>query len=147
MTIGGPPQGGGISGFDVAEEEETPLSGTGGAAGGGTRAGEGDPSGEGTARDAALKDDDALATPDNVNSAGELAGRSGSEAAEEVAALGSDGEDHDKIPALEYGEGDRPRGPTIGEALGSGAGTHVGSGTPDDDSIGGGTVGGEAGED
>ena len=146
MTIGGPAQGGGISGFEVAEEEETPLSGTGGAAGGGTRAGEGEPSGEGTARDTALKDGDALATRDNVNSAGELAGRAGGEEAEEAAALGNDDEEHDKIPALEYGEGDRPRGPTIGEALGSGAGTHVGSGTPDDDAIGDGTVGGEAGE-
>lgn len=146
MTIGGAVQGGGISGFGVAEEEQTPLAGTGGAAGGGARAGEGEPSGEGTARDTSLKDGDELATPDNVDSAGELAGRSGSEKAAEAAALGSDDEEHDKTPALEYGEGDRPRGPTIGEALGSGAGAHVGSGTPDDDAIGGGMVGGEAGE-
>jgi hypothetical protein len=40
-------RGGGISGFGVAKEKETPLSGTGGAAGPGTRAGEGQPSGEG----------------------------------------------------------------------------------------------------
>jgi hypothetical protein len=62
----------------------------------------------------------------------------GSEVAEEAAALGNS-DDHDETPALEYGEGDRPRGPTIGEALGSGAGTHVGSGTPPDRSgVGGG---------
>lgn len=146
MTIGGAAQGGGISGFGVAEEEETPLAGTGGAAGGGTRAGEGEPSGEGTARDTELKDGDELATPDNVNAVGELAGRTGSEEAAEAAALGSDDELHGQIPALEYGEGDRPRGPTIGEALGSEAGTHVGSGTPPDEPIGGGSVGGGSGE-
>ena len=116
MTTGGKPVGGGISGFGVAEEEETPLSGTGGAAGPGTRAGEGEPSGEG------------IDTGDGTES----------EVAKEAAALG-DFDDHDETPALEYGEGDRPRGPTIGEALGSGAGTHVGSGTPPDTSgIGGG---------
>jgi hypothetical protein len=121
MAIGGPAQGGGISGFGIAEEEEMPLSGTGGAAGPGTRAGEGDPSGEGIGTDVA-------AEPEN-------------EAAQEAAALGDDEADHDETPALEYGEADRPRGPTIGEAVGSGAGTHVGSGTPDEDTIGGGTVG------
>jgi hypothetical protein len=109
-------RGGGISGFGVAEEEEAPLSGTGGGAGPGTRAGEGDPSGEGIGNEDVAK----------------------SEAAKEAAALG-DLDDHDETPALEYGEGDRPRGPTIGEALGSGAGTHVGSGMPPDTSgIGGG---------
>ena len=118
MTIGGDNRGGGISGFGVAEEEESPLSGTGGAAGPGTRAGEGEPSGEG------------IATDDGA----------GNEPAEEAAALG-ELDDHDKTPALEYGEGDRPRGPTIGEALGSGAGTSVGSGTPPDKPIGGGSVG------
>ncbi len=107
--------GGGISGFGVVEEEETPLSGTGGAAGPGTRAGEGQPSGEG------------IGTEDST----------GSEAANEAAALGNF-DDHDETPALEYGEGDRPRGPTIGEALDTGAGTHVGSGTPPDMPIGGG---------
>jgi len=109
-------RGGGISGFGVAKEKETPLSGTGGAAGPGTRAGEGQPSGEGIRTGNGVED----------------------EAAEEAAALG-DSDDHDETPALEYGEGDRPRGPTIGEALGSGAGTHVGSGTPPDRSgVGGG---------
>ena len=109
-------RGGGISGFGVVKEKETPLSGTGGAAGPGTRAGEGQPSGEG------------IDTGEDV----------GSEAAQEAAAL-VDFDDHDENPALEYGEGDRPRGPTIGEALGSGAGTHVGSGTPPDRSgVGGG---------
>ena len=107
--------GGGISGFGVAKEEETPLSGTGGAAGPGTRAGEGQPSGEG------------IGTEDVTDS----------EAAREAAALGNF-DDHDETPALEYGEGDRPQGPTIGEALGTGAGTHVGSGTPPDMPIGGG---------
>lgn len=102
-------RGGGISGFGIAKEKETPLSGTGGAAGPGTRAGEGEPSGEG------------------IGSQPET----GNEPAREAAALG-DLDDHDDTPALEYGEGDRPRGPTIGEALGSGAGTHVGSGTPPD---------------
>ncbi|MGE5564408.1 MAG: hypothetical protein ACM3ZV_14035 [Bacillota bacterium] len=106
---GGENRGGGISGFGVAEEEETPLSGTGGAAGPGTRAGEGEPSGEGIA----------------------TGNKSENDAADEAAALG-DLDDHDETPALEYGEGDRPRGPTLGEALGSGAGTHVGSGTPPD---------------
>ena len=114
MMSGEDDRGGGISGFGVAREEETPLSGTGGAAGPGTRAGAGQPSGEG------------------IDSGGK------SDEAKETAALGDD-EDHDKTPALEYGEGDRPRGPTIGEALGTGAGTHVGSGTPPDRSgIGGG---------
>ena len=107
--------GGGISGFGVAKEEETPLSGTGGAAGPGIRAGEGQPSGEG------------IGTEDVTDS----------EAAREAAALGNF-DDHDETPALEYGEGDRPQGPTIGEALGTGAGTHVGSGTPPDMPIGGG---------
>lgn len=115
MTTGGDDRGGGVSGFGVAEEEETPLSGTGGAAGAGTRAGEGEPSGEGIG----LKDSTAT------------------EAAKEAEALGNF-DDHDDTPALEYGEGDRPCGPTIGEALGSGAGTHVGSGTPPDMPIGGG---------
>jgi hypothetical protein len=113
--IGGDDRGDGLSGFGVAEEEETPLSGTGGAAGGGTRAGGGEPSGEGIA----------------------TGGKVGSEAAREAEALG-DLDDHDETPALEYGEGDRPSAPTIGEALGSGAGTHVGSGTPPDTPIGGG---------
>lgn len=140
MINGGGAQGGGVSGFGVAEEEETPLSGTGGAAGSGTRAGEGEPSGEGTARDSEIGDGEELAREDNVNAAGEPAGVTGSEAAAEAAALG-DFDDHDETPALQYGEGDRPRGPTIGEALGSGAGTHAGSGTPPDDAIGGGTVG------
>jgi hypothetical protein len=48
MTSGEGRSGGGISGFGVAKEEETPLGGTGGAAGPGTRAGEGQPSGEGS---------------------------------------------------------------------------------------------------
>ena len=115
MTSGEKDRGGGISGFGVAEEEEAPLSGTGGGAGPGTRAGEGEPSGEGIGADDPT---------DN-------------EAAREAAALG-DFDDHDETPALEYGEGDRPRGPTIGEAIGTGAGTHVGSGTPPDMPIGGG---------
>lgn len=113
MSGGEDNRGGGISGFGIAEEEETPLSGTGGAAGAGTRAGEGKPSGEGIG----------------------LKNSSDSEAAKEAAALGNF-DDHDETPALEYGEGDRPRGPTIGEALGTGAGTHVGSGTSEDEPIG-----------
>ena len=133
-------KGGGVSGFGLAKEEQAPLGGTGGAVGGGTRAGEGDPSGEGTARDQRVGDGEELARDDNVNAVSEVAGRTGSEAAAEAAALG-DFDDHDETPALEYGEGDRPRGPTIGEALGSGAGTHVGSGTSPDDPIGGGAVG------
>jgi hypothetical protein len=145
MIIGGGAQGGGIDGFGVAEEEETPLSGTGGAAGGGTRAGEGEPSGEGTARDDRIGDGEELAREDNVASAGEPAGAADSEAAKEAAALG-DLDDHDETPALEYGDGDRPRGPTIGEALGTGTGTHVGSGTPPDHSgIGGGKPPAEGG--
>ena len=115
MATGEPGQGGGIGGFGIAEEEEKPLGGTGGAAGGGTRAGEGDPSGEGIG----------------------VSGAEGEEA-KEAAALGEH-DDHEDTPALEYGEGDRPRGPTIGEALGTGAGTHVGSGLPPDhNGIGGG---------
>lgn len=106
MTGGESGQGGGVGGFGVAEEEEKPLGGTGGADGGGTRAAEGQPSGEG------IHVDDHRHGP-----------------SKEAASLGA-GEDHDQTPALEYGEGDRPRGPTIGEALGTGAGTHVGSGTP-----------------
>ncbi|MGN6850584.1 MAG: hypothetical protein ACTHJK_14095, partial [Sphingomicrobium sp.] len=113
MTTGEKDRGGGIGGFGVAEEEEKPLGGTGGGAGGGTRAGEGQPSGEG------------IGTDDLTDS----------EAAREAAALG-ELDDHDETAALEYGEGDRPRGPTIGEALGTGAGTHVGSGTPEDEPIG-----------
>ena len=106
-------QGGGVSGFGIAEEKEKPLGGTGGAAGGGTRAGEGQPSGEGIGADRADEP--------------------------EVDSAPADGSDHDQTPALEYGEGDRPRGPTIGEALGSGAGSHVGSGTAvRDGGIGGG---------
>jgi hypothetical protein len=113
--VGDEGDGGGISGFGVAEEEETPLSGTGGAAGPGTRAGEGEPSGEGIGNEDAAK----------------------SEPAKEGAAPGNS-DDHDETWAREYGEGDRPDGPAIGEALGSGAGTHVGSGTPPDRSgIGG----------
>jgi hypothetical protein len=116
MTGGEKDRGGGISGFGVAEEEEAPLSGTGGGAGPGTRAGEGEPSGEGIGNEDAAD----------------------GEAAKEAAALGNL-DDHDETPALEYGEGDRPSGPTIGEALGTGAGTHVGSGTPPDHfGIGGG---------
>jgi hypothetical protein len=115
MTIGGSDHGGGIGGFGIAEEEEAPLGGTGGGAGPGTRAGEGQPSGEG------------IGNKDVADT----------EAAKEAEALG-DFDDHDETPALEYGEGDRPRGPTIGEALGTGAGTHVGSGTPPDEPIGGG---------
>jgi hypothetical protein len=131
MMIGSGAQGGGIGGFGIAEEEETPLSGTGGAAGPGTRAGEGQVSGEGTARDSGIRDGERLAPAHDVAAAGEPAGRSGSEASKEAAALG-DLDDHDETPALEYGEGDRPRPPTIGEALGSGAGSSVGSGTPPD---------------
>ena len=116
MMIGEDDRGGGVGGFGVAQEKETPLSGTGGAAGPGTRAGEGQPSGEG------------IGSPPN----------SGNEAADEATAL-ADSDDHDETPALEYGEGDRPRGPTIGEAIGSGAGATVGSGTsPDHSGIGGG---------
>ena len=116
MMTGGPGQGGGIGGFGIAEEEEKPLGGTGGAAGAGTRAGEGQPSGEGIG----------------------LSGAAQNEESKEGEALGGS-VDHEETPALEYGEGDRPRGPTIGEALGTGAGTHVGSGTPPDRSgIGGG---------
>ena len=100
-------RGGGVSGFGIAKEEQKPLGGTGGAAGAGTRAGEGEPSGEGIGTDDAVEAD----------------------AAKEASALGNL-DDHDSTPALEYGEGDRPRGPTMGEALGSGAGAHVGSGTP-----------------
>jgi hypothetical protein len=106
MTTGGSAHGGGTSGFGIAEEEEKPLGGTGGAAGGGTRAGGGNPSGEGIG----------------------LTDISDDEPQKEAAALGAR-DDHDETAALEYGEGDRPRPPTIGEALGSGAGTHVGSGT------------------
>lgn len=106
MIIDEDQRGGGVSGFGVAKEEETPLSGTGGAAGPGTRAGKGEPSGEGIATGDGAKD----------------------EAANEAASLGNF-DDHDETPALEYGEGDRPRGPTIGEAIGSGAGSDVGSGT------------------
>ena len=102
-------RGGGISGFGVAKEEETPLSGTGGAAGPGTRAGEGEPSGEGI----------------------ETSPEDEGDPARDAAALGKL-DDHDETPALEYGEGDRPEGPTMGEVLGTGAGTHVGSGTPPD---------------
>lgn len=137
MTVGQDGSGDGISGFGIAKEEETPLSGTGGAAGPGTRAGKGQPSGEGTARHQEIGDGKDLAPDKDVAAVDELAGRTGSEAAKEAAALG-DFDEHDETPALEYGEGDRPRGPTIGEALGSGAGTHVGSGTPHDRPIGGG---------
>jgi hypothetical protein len=145
MTIGTEDRGGGLSGFGVAEEKETPLAGTGGAAGGGTRAGEGQPSGEGTVRDKDLPDGTTLAPAADVAAAGTLAGRSGDEAAKEAAALGTSG-DHDKTPALEYGEGDRPRGPTMGEALGSGTGTHIGSGTREPPALGGaGPLGQEGG--
>ena len=110
--------GGGISGFGIAEEEQKPLGGTGGAAGAGTRAGEGEVSGEG------------------IGLGQDPAHREG--AADEAEALGTS-DDHDKTPALEYGEGDRPRGPTIGEAIGSGAGEDVGRGTASDHSgLGGG---------
>jgi hypothetical protein len=136
MMSGESGHGGGIGGFGVAKEGETPLSGTGGAAGPGTRAGEGQPSGEGTARLNQVRDVEALAPDDDVATIDELAGRTGSEAAKEAAALG-DFDDHDETPALEYGEGDRPRGPTMGEALGSGAGTDVGSGTLPETPIGG----------
>ncbi len=143
MTSGSGAQGGGISGFGIAEEEETPFSGTGGAAGAGTRAGEGQVSGEGTARDNRVRHGDELAPRQDVAAAGEPAGQSGKEAAEEAAALGRL-DDHEKTPALEYGEADRPRGPTIGEALGSGAGSSIGSGTaPDTAGLGGGTPSGE----
>jgi hypothetical protein len=118
MSIGDA-QGGGVSGFGVAKEEQKPIGGTGGAAGPGTRAGEGDPSGQGIG----TGQEDALAL------------KSGSEAAAEAGALG-DLDDHDETPALEYGEGDRPRGPTVGEAIGSGAGTNVGSGTDPERPIG-----------
>ena len=110
-------RGGGVSGFGIAKEEEKPLGGTGGAAGPGTRAGEGEPSGEGIGTEGAAE----------------------TEQAKEAEALGNF-DDHSSTPALEYGEGDRPRGPTIGEALGSRAGTNVGSGTPPDEPIGGGDV-------
>lgn len=122
MMNGGVPQGGGVSGFGVAEEEETPFSGTGGAAGAGTRAGEGEPSGEGIG--IAPTDTPALGT--------------GNEAAREAAALGSAG-DHDRTPALEYGEADRPNPPTIGEAIGSGTGEDVGSGLRDCSGLGSGS--------
>jgi hypothetical protein len=111
MTIEGVDKGGGVSGFGVAKEDEKPLSGTGGGAGPGTRAGEGEPSGE------------SIGTEEP-----ELPDGYSSEAAREAAALGTD-DDHDLTPALEYGEGDRPRGQTMGEALGSGTGEDVGSGT------------------
>lgn len=107
MTGSEKDRGGGISGFGVAKEREAPLSGTGGGAGAGTRAGEGEPSGEGIGNE-------------DVGD---------KEVAREAAALGNF-DDHDQTPALEYGEGDRSSGPTIGEALGTGAGTHIGSGTP-----------------
>jgi hypothetical protein len=113
MVVGEDPGGGGISGFGVAMEEESPLGGTGGGVGPGTRAGEGRPSGE------------------NID------GRGPSEEEEEKEArsLGLS-DDHDETPALEYGEGDRPNAPTIGEALGSASGTNVGSGTPPQRPIG-----------
>lgn len=130
MSSGSNQQGGGVSGFGVAQEEETPFSGTGGAAGPGTRAGEGEPSGEGI----------------GTNTGDPLIDAIGDEAAKEAAALGT-GTDHERTPAMEYGEGDRPNGPTMGEAIGSGAGTSVGSGTPPDRSgLGGGsTLGHESG--
>jgi hypothetical protein len=121
MTNGGEPQVGGVSGFGVAEEEENPLSGSGGAAGPGTRAGEGDPSGEGI----------------GVGTGDSFVDSSRNRAAREAAALGTS-DDHDRTSALEYGEGDRPNPPTIGEAIGSGAGASVGSGTPPDRSGAGG---------
>ena len=126
MANGEADKGGGVSGFGLAEEEVKPLGGSGGAAGGGTRAGAGEPSGEGIGGDE-------HAAEQKVRGGG-----TDREAADEAAALG-DLDDHDETPALEYGEGDRPRGPTMGEAIGSGAGTDVGSGTPADHSgIGGG---------
>src|SRR6185437_7588287 len=88
-------RGGGVSGFGIAKEEEKPLGGAGGAAGPGTRAGEGEPAGEGIGTEGAAE----------------------TEEAKEAEALGNF-DDHSFTPALEYGEGDRPRGPTIGEALG-----------------------------
>jgi hypothetical protein len=109
-------RGGGVSGFGIAKEEETPLGGTGGSAGPGTRAGEGQASGEGI----------------------DSGGHGAREPAGEAAAL-ADPDDHDETPALEYGEGDRPAGPTIGEAIGSGAGEDVGSVTPPGEPIGGGS--------
>jgi len=116
MTDGEKDRGGGISGFGVAKGREAPLSGTGGGAGAGTRAGEGEASGEG------IGNEDFGDT----------------DAAKEASALGDFG-DHEETPTLEYGEGDRPSGPTIGEALGTGAGMHIGSGTPSDDfGVGGG---------
>jgi hypothetical protein len=122
-VTGGDDRGGGIGGFDIAKEEEKPLGGTGGAAGAGARAGKGQPSGEG------------IATGNGTES----------EEATEAAALGNL-DDHDQTPALEYGEGDRPRGATTGEALGAGAGTHVGSGTSAGTAgIGGGKPPGEEG--
>jgi hypothetical protein len=139
--------GGGVSGFGIAESRETPLSGTGGAAGPGTRAGEGEPSGEGTSRGASPKEQANKLDPsqDAVDEAGELAQARGNEASREAAALGST-HDHDDTPALEFGEGDRPRAPTIGEALASGAGAGIGSGTPPDRSgLGGAAPVGEEG--
>lgn len=118
MANGSVQKGGGISGFGVAREQEAPLSGSGGAAGPGTRAGAGEPFGEGIDTGTADPSDDPLKN----------------EAAREAAALGSDDDGHDRTPALEYGEDDRPSGPTIGEALGSGAGEQVGSGGRQDHS-------------
>jgi hypothetical protein len=130
MTNGGEPQVGGVSRFGVAEEEEFPLSGSGGAAGPGTRSGEGDPSGEGI----------------GTGTGDSFVDSSRKEAAREAAAIGTS-DDHDRTPALEYGEGDRPSPPTIGEAIGSGAGASVGSGTPPDRSgaRGGSSLGHERG--
>jgi hypothetical protein len=117
------PQGGGLNERALEPATEEPLGGTGGSAGGGTIAGSGEPEGANTDTELAA-DEAVLASP------GELAGTADRAIAAEMAALGPAEEE----PA----EG----GPTLGEAIGSGAGGDVGSGTKGDRAgLGGGLSG------
>jgi hypothetical protein len=118
-----------------------PLGGTGGSTGGGTRAGEGEPDGANTDQSAiplaarrergGMMDDEVAAEAAALGSAdGTLADRAG--LAGGIATPGNPeipGVTGDVDDVVQGTESERSH-TTMGEALGTGAGRHVGSGTP-----------------
>jgi hypothetical protein len=139
MADQGQGQGGGLNDRAFAPATDEPLSGTGGSAGGGAISGAGEISGADTDRA-----DDPLIGRDGrtLAATGELAGTSDEQAARDAAALGS----ADGSLADAAGVGSGAAAPTMGDAVGGGAGRDIGSGTPADrGELGGGAPFGQHG--
>jgi hypothetical protein len=137
--MAGTASGGGLNEKLLEPLKKGALAGTGGSAGGGTIAGEGEPSGGATDQAPPHEEQGNPAVEGRtVAAAGELAGLSDSEEAEEAAALGpAEGTLADRAGV--GGKG----GETLGEAVGSSRpDSAVGAGTrPDKAGLGGGGPG------